>query len=440
MRHVRCSLLAFAVGAIALAAVLSGCADGGEPVTLASTVPSSPPAGVEAAGSTDTGRGTPTGTKRAESILWFNDGAWWANMWDVISNDFHIFKLDPTTRTWKDDRVLADGRADTHADVLWNGTKLFIASHQFPRDNEPAVAGDPSLLFRYSYDRAAKKYRLDPGYPATINTTKSETLTIDQDSTGTLWATWQQGNTIYVNSTTSGTDQTQWGIPHPLPHARGVSVDDTSALVSYGGNRVGIMWSSQHGKAPDGMYFSSHEDGTPDDQWSAPTAALQGPRSSDDHINLKAEKAPGGHVYAAVKNSNVNLKLPLLELLVLDSATGRWTHHTIAKVSECPNRVTLLVDEKRKMLRTFATYPKPAGSTDAGTCTSSGGAIYEKSTRMDKIAFPPGRGTLRIIDPKSYVHNASSTKQNIDPSTGLVVLADNYASSKYWYYYEAAAR
>src|SRR3954464_1063220 len=98
MRHARCSLLAFAVGAIALAAVLSGCADGGEPVTLASTVPPPPPAGVEAAGSTDTGRGTPTGTKRAESILWFNDGAWWANMWDVIRHHFHILKLPPNPR------------------------------------------------------------------------------------------------------------------------------------------------------------------------------------------------------------------------------------------------------------------------------------------------------------------------------------------------------
>ncbi len=438
MSFLRRSLPGAAIAMLAVVALLSGCAESAESVALASTVPSSP-TGVEAAGSTDTGRGTPTGTKRAESILWFNDGVWWANMWDVISKDFHIFRLDPATKTWKDDRVLADGRADTHADVLWNGSKLFIASHQFPKDAQPAVAGDPSLLFRYSYDKASQKYTLDPGYPATINNAKSETLTIDQDSTGRLWATWQQGNAIYVNSTTSGTDQTQWGTPRPLPRASGVSVDDTSAIVAYGGNRVGIMWSSQHGAAPDGMYFSSHVDGASGSAWSAPVAATHGPRSSDDHINLKSDKSPGGFVYAAVKNSNVNLKLPLVELLVMDTRTGRWTVHTIAKVSECPNRVTLLIDEKRRLLRTFATYPKPGGSTDGGVCTSSGGAIYEKSTSMDKIAFPPGRGTLRIIDPASYVHNASSTKQNIEGSMGLVVLADNYASSKYWYYYERPA-
>ena len=40
------------------------------------------------------GPGTPTGTKRAESVLWWNDGSWWADMWDTVSQDFHIFRLD----------------------------------------------------------------------------------------------------------------------------------------------------------------------------------------------------------------------------------------------------------------------------------------------------------------------------------------------------------
>ena len=241
-------------------------------------------------------------------------------MWDVISKDFHIFRLDPATKTWKDDRVLADGRADTHADVLWNGSKLFIASHQFPKDTQPAVAGDPSLLFRYSYDKASQKYALDPGYPATINTAKSETLTIDQDSTGTALGDVAAGQHDLRQLHDQRHRPHPVGDSPPAAAGAGVSVDDTSAIVSYGGNRMGVMWSSQHGKAPDGMYFSSHLDGTPDTAWSAPAAATQGPRSSDDHINLKADKSPGGHVYAAVKNSNVNLKLPLLELLVMDTS------------------------------------------------------------------------------------------------------------------------
>src|ERR1700712_2608081 len=62
------------------------------------------------------GTGTPTGTKRAESVLWFNDGSWWANMWDTVSSDFHIFRLDPGTQRWVDTGVLVDPRANTHAD------------------------------------------------------------------------------------------------------------------------------------------------------------------------------------------------------------------------------------------------------------------------------------------------------------------------------------
>jgi hypothetical protein len=55
-----------------------------------------------------TGTGTPTGTKRAESVLWFNDGTWWGNMWSSAKADFHIFRLDTTTQQWIDTGVLTD--------------------------------------------------------------------------------------------------------------------------------------------------------------------------------------------------------------------------------------------------------------------------------------------------------------------------------------------
>src|SRR5260221_11684271 len=34
----------------------------------------------------------PSGSK-PESKLWFNDGIWWADMWDTTSSQFHIFRL-----------------------------------------------------------------------------------------------------------------------------------------------------------------------------------------------------------------------------------------------------------------------------------------------------------------------------------------------------------
>src|SRR3712207_4011021 len=40
-----------------------------------------------------TGATTPTADK-PQSKLWFTDGRWWANMFDTVSQDWHIFYLD----------------------------------------------------------------------------------------------------------------------------------------------------------------------------------------------------------------------------------------------------------------------------------------------------------------------------------------------------------
>src|SRR4051812_36003663 len=233
------------------------------------------------------GTGTPTGTKRSESVVWFNDGSWWADMWDTVSQDFHIFRLDTGTQRWIDTGTAIDTRFYTHADVLWDGTHLYVASHKYVSDgNHPAVSGYPAYLYRFSYDPLTRSYTRDPGFPETINQEKSETLAIDKDSTGTLWATWQQDNQIYVNRTTSG--DRGWGTPFRLPaSATDVTVDDNSALIAFGGNRVGIMWSNQ-GSTDDGMYFAVHDDGQPANSWSASETVIQGHDSADDHMSLRA--------------------------------------------------------------------------------------------------------------------------------------------------------
>jgi hypothetical protein len=104
--------------------------------------------------------------------------------------------------------------------------------------------------------------------------------------------------------------------------------------------------------------------------------------------------------------------------------------------------VIVMIDEAARKLRTFATYPKPGGTTNAGVCTSSGGAIYEKSTSLDNISFSTTK-TARIVDADQYVHNVTSTKQNVNSvargtaNSGLLVLADVNATSRYWHYYDS---
>ena len=380
------------------------------------------------------GTSEPTSTKRAESVLWWNDGFWWASMWDTTSQDFHIFRLNLSTQTWVDTGTTLDPRANSHADVLWNGSHLYVASHLSIPDEQPAVAGSPSYLYRYSYNSVAKTYSLDSGFPGQINNFKTETLVIDRDSTGKLWATWQQNNTIYVNRTLNGDDRT-WGTPFALPATgTSVTVDDNSAVIAFGGDRIGVMWSNQT-TSNDAIYFATHLDGQPDTSWEAARTAIQGPSTTDDHINLKSLQADGsGRVYAAIKTSFTKSAQPLIMLLVRDWSTGNWTSYPIARVSDCPNRPMVLIDEEHRVLHSFFSAPGPP----AYACNSSGGAIYEKTSPLDAIAFPVGAGTPVLVDADSpYVHNVSSTKQNVTSQTGIVVLARNSHTARYWHHYES---
>jgi PKD repeat protein len=355
-------------------------------------------------------------------------------MWSTAAQDFHIFRLNLSTQTWQDTGVTIDTRSNTHADVLSDGGHLYVASHEFVADETAAQSGSPSYLFRFSYNSTSKTYSPDSGFPVQINNMKTETLVIDKDSTGKLWATWQQNNAIYLNRTLNGEDHT-WGTPFALPNsaAANLTVDDNSALVAFGGNKMGIMWSNQGGSNY-AMWFAVHQDGASDASWSAGEQALSGGGIADDHINLKSLQADGsGRVFAATKTSNTSSSTALI-MLSVRSSTGAWSRYPIALVSDCPNRPMVLIDEQHNILHTFYTAPGPPSYA----CNSSGGAIYEKTSPLNSVSFEPGRGTPVIVDADSpFIHNASSTKQNVNGTTGLVVLAVNGSTGYYWHHYES---
>ena len=103
-------------------------------------------------------------------------------------------------------------------------------------------------------------------------------------------------------------------------------------------------------------------------------------------------------------------------------------------MSDCPNRPLVLIDEQNRVLHAFFSAPAPP----AYACNSSGGAIHEKTSSLDSIAFPVGVGTPVILDYGTVkMHNASSTKQNVNSQTGIVVLARNNDTDRYWHHYEA---
>ena len=285
---------------------------------------------------------------KPESKLWWNDGFWWGSLYNAASTDFHIFRLNASCQTWVDSGVALDDRPGSRADALWDGTTLYVASHIF--STSPA-SGFPSLLYRFSYNPATKTYSRDSGFPVSINDFKTETLVIDKDSTGKLWATWTQNNQVFVNRTVG--NDLLWGTPFVLP-VSGVNLnaDDISSVVAFGGNKIGVMWSNQVDSA---MYFAVHLDGQPDTTWQASRTALQGPKNADDHINLKSLQSDGsGRVFAAVKTSMTTSSAPLIMLLVRDPATGNWASSVFGRVSDEHTRPIVLLDVGQNVIHMFA--------------------------------------------------------------------------------------
>jgi trimeric autotransporter adhesin len=366
--------------------------------------------------------GSPTETK-PESKLWFNDGAWWASMFSPAAGAHRIHRLVGTG--WADTGTTLDERDNANADVLFHGAsnKLYVASHTFTENSTVASPGEEGRLYRYSYDAATDSYAPDAGFPVSINGAKSESLVIDMDSTGRLWATWTQDSRVYVNHT-NGND-TSWGSPYIVPGSTALDPgnDDLSSLVAYGGNRIGVMWSNQ---ADTRFWFATHADGSGDAEWS--TSPIPGLPTADDHVSLRADAA--GRVFAAVKTSENTVGQPLT-LLLRRNVDGTWSRATFGTVSDSHTRPIVVLQEPGNQARMYATCPQPPA-----TSGQSGGDICEKTTSLNTLSFSGGRGDTVISDTGiADMNDATSTKQPVSGATGLVVMANNSNDfvNTYWH-------
>jgi hypothetical protein len=391
--------------------------------------------------------------EKPESKLWFNDGVWWGILWsgDAETGAYHIHHLDRVAQEWVDTGTVVDTRLKSRADVLWDGTHLYVASHIFTNTGQPVTdPSDRGKLWRFSYDTETRAYSLDDGFPVDVTGGKSETLVLDKDSTGQLWVTYVESSQVMVNHSLNGDDHT-WATPFVLPGANAdVDTDDISSVIAYDGH-IGIMWSRQtfnnlseptndpnpqSGRvASDSdhlasitMNFAVHDDGDDPSAWTS-TAIYTA--SGDDHINLKTFD---GVVYAAMKEAD-NAKL--IGLLVCDarssgcSKKSDWTHYPVfntkdnsgnspqaellASSQPNPTRPIVLIDTENRDLYVFV-REEPF----------SHGAIYYKQTKLDAIDFDAGLGVPFIRSATFLtINDPTSTKQNLDSATGLVVLASD---------------
>jgi Ca2+-binding RTX toxin-like protein len=361
----------------------------------------------------------PTGEK-PQSKLWFNDGTWWASMFNRTVGEYRIYRYDRATHTWTDTGTLIDERNNSKADTLWDGSHLYVAT----AGNCASCSPQSARMLRYSYDAQTKRYSLDPGFPVSgISNGGMEAIVLDKDTTGKLWVTYTQGRKVFVNRSLS-TDQT-WGTPFVLPvaGASNLNADDISAVVAFD-SQIGVMWSNQNDSA---MYFATHTDGDADDVWQSSRTAIQGPNFADDHISLRSLQVDdvSGRVFAAVKTSlndlpNPNPNAPLIFLMALGQ-DGNWTNHVFGRIGDNHTRPIVMIDEEHRDLYMFATAP-----------CCDGGAIYYKKTALSNISFPEGVGTPFIQSATdTQINNATSTKQNVNSDTGLLVQASDDTSKFY---------
>ncbi len=360
-------------------------------------------------------------SEKPQHKLWWNDGFWWGSLWDPSANKYRIHRFNLNSQCWTSVGPDIDDRSQSLADALWDGQKLYIASHI----TELSSATGNGRLYRYSYNSSTDTYALDSGFPVDVNSDESETLTLTKDSSGKLWVTWVASSKVMVNNSTSS--DANWATPFQMP-VQGASVgsDDISAIVQLN-NKVGVLWSNQNDKK---MYFATHHDGDPETSWQPREIALQDGTKpvADDHINLKLLADGSGNMYAATKSSTSSSSETLIYLLKRDNS-GAWSSYEVAKHSENHTRPILALDSENRMIYVFM-----------ARLSGSPRCIYRKSTSMDNIQFASGLGDEFIKSTSDdMVNNPTSTRQNVNSTTGILILASDENTHNYLHGYMSLA-
>ncbi len=411
-------------------------------------------------------------SQKPQSKLWYTDGQWFAGMFlfrttpTPAKSEFHIYRLNETAHAWVDTGVAVDTRDTTHADYLWleSSQRLVVASAYQPA---PKQTDDGIKIFKYAYNTTTKAYTLFGGFPVTIPGTATNpatpsilggagSVTIDQDSSGRLWAVWSAGKQVRYSTSSDGA--VTWSTPAQVPTQANNPIRDTgsfsdiASVVTFG-NHVGIGW-SDHDALPavaqDGYYFSvitAGADPATPANWSIeklPTLLSSAAESADDHMNLKATS--DGAVYMVGKTGKdtagcaTNRQLPLIEFFRRTPA-GVWSTHLVGTVGDCNTRPQLLVSEQLDTAWVFLTAPNGAGSIfmKSAPLTGPEALIFRgpADTNTERGAPFIRSATETAID------DPTTTKQTVTAASGIVVLANNItrtgtANQKFYLHNEMA--
>ena len=198
------------------------------------------PGDVGQAGPSFAGSGAdPTGTK-PESKVWFNDGFWWASMYNARASAYTIHRLSGTT--WTNTGAVIDARENTHSDALWDQAAASCTSR--PTSTRRArPTGTTRSCTATATTRAPTPTRstADSRRPSTPGARRRSS------STRTPRASCGRPGPVAARSGSTGRRAaTRPGARSSSPRSaatRAIGSDDISTLVAFGGNKIGLLWS-----------------------------------------------------------------------------------------------------------------------------------------------------------------------------------------------------
>src|SRR5262249_41702174 len=123
--------------------------------------------------------------EKPQSKIWYHAGSYWA----VLRGPDGLAIYEKQGSSWVRGRVTnAVLASNGKADVKWNGKDLFVLNYQ-----------STTRVFKYTYNATARTWSLGAGFPVTVpNPSGSETMVLEQDSSGRLWIVAEGGNHINV--------------------------------------------------------------------------------------------------------------------------------------------------------------------------------------------------------------------------------------------------
>lgn len=387
-----------------------------------------------------------------ESKVWFNDGYWWGILFDEAQNQWAVHRLDWTSMNWVvtattlDSRLDDDGLVSTRFDSLWdeNEGKLYLTSYM-RLSNPSRVNTDEKRgkLYRYSYDANANTYSLDAGFPVTINTDRTQTLVLDKDSSGRLWATYisriptsdpldVEDYRVYINYTTTPGDDTNWATPVDLTTLVGsdavVAFDDHTSVIAYG-DKVGLMWSNN---IDGNFYYGEYMVGDSPTDWDINAVSVSGMTLlADDHIKLATN---GSQVFAAVKTQNPPPGGALTGVLARDT-DGSFSFHTFSNGSSNDTHPTLVYHETENRLYMFVASNEAGGlicyNTMDVTDPLSDMAMDEKPCATDPFDSAPH---FIVSSAHPNINHPTASKHAVNGTTGVLVLATDQDNGQVYLY------